>query len=176
VKIMLRPQPLGIALLAASLLIAVAARSASAQVPVVVGPSASGASQDQLELVRRSLNEGPGLKLDDRQLRFYLEIVAKLPTFAEYSKGYDFMGPAKGGNPMTHAEFLKMVTPKEMYSQAGITASDQLQFAVTNWLGKSLIKKALDQLKDARTDREALEIRERIERELTALTGAVKSK
>ncbi len=172
----LRPPPIVIALLVAGL-ISLSAGSTSAQVPVVVGPGGDGsASQDQLDLIRRSLNEGKGLKLDDRQLRFYLEIVAKLPTFAEYSRGYDFMGPAKGGNPMTHAEFLKMVTPKELYSQAGITATDQLQFALTNWLGQSLIKRALDQLKDARTDREALDIRERIERELTALTGAVKNK
>lgn len=173
---MFRHPTIGIAILVAGLL-TVPARSAHGQVPVVVGPAGEGAaSQDQLDLVRRSLNGAKGLKLDDRQLRFYLEIVAKLPTFAEYSRGYNFMGPAKGGNPMTHAEFLKMVTPKEMYSQAGITATDQLQFALTNWLGQSLIKRALDQLKDARTDREALEIRERIERELTALTGAAKNK
>lgn len=166
----------GLALLVATLLLVVSVRTASSQVPVV-NPDAAAPSGDQLEIVRRSLNQGKGLKLDDRQLRFYLEIVAKQPTFADYVKGYDFLnGPTKGGNPMSHAEFLKMVTPKEMYSQAGITATDQLQFAVTNWLGQSLIRKALDQLKDARTDREALEIRERIEKELTALTGAVKSK
>lgn len=173
---MFRPPPIAI-LLAAGLWVALPARSVSAQVPVVVGPSASTASQDQLEIVRRSLNQGQGLKLDDRQLRFYLEIIAKQPTFAEYTRGYDFLnGPTKGGNPMSHQEFLKIVTPKEMYSQAGITATDRLQFAVTNWLGQSLIRRALDQLKGAKTDREALEIRERIDRELTALTGAAKSK
>lgn len=174
---MFRPPRIRI-LLVTSLLLALPARSVLAQVPVVVGPSAStSGSPDQLEVVRRSLNQGPGLKLDDRQLRFYLEIIAKQPTFAEYSRGYDFInGPTKGGNPMSHQEFLKLVTPKEMYSQAGITATDQLQFALTNWLGQSLIRRALDQLKEARTDREALEIRERIERELTALTGGAKSK
>jgi alpha-amylase/alpha-mannosidase (GH57 family) len=77
---------------------------------------------------------------------------------------------------MSHNEFLKLVTPQEMYSSAGINAMEQLQFAFTNWLGQSLIRKAVEELKDAKTERDAQEIRERIDRELSALTGSVRGK
>ena len=131
----------------------------------------------QLSRIRQSLNQPSGLRLDERQLRFYLEIIARRPTFAEYAKGYDFInGPTKRGNPMSHQEFVQMVTPKEMYSQAGITATEQIQMAITNWIGQSLIRRALDELKDAKSEREVMAIRERIDRELEALTGAGRSR
>jgi hypothetical protein len=131
----------------------------------------------QLASIQRSLNQPSTLKLDERQIRFYLEIIARQPTFAEYSKGYDFInGPTKRGNPMSHQEFLAMVTPKEMYSSGGITATEQLQMALTNWVGQTLIRRALEELKSAKSDREVLEIRERIDRELEALTGSARGK
>jgi hypothetical protein len=127
----------------------------------------------QVDRIQRALNQPQNLKLDEQQLRFYLEIVARRPTFAEYARGYDFVnGPTRRGNPMSHQEFLSMVTPKEMQSSAGITASEQVQFALTNYVGQSLIRKALEQLKQAKDAREIQEIRDRIDRELDALTGA----
>jgi hypothetical protein len=129
-------------------------------------------SPGQIERIRRALNQEPGLKIDERQLRFYLEVVARRPTFADYAKGYDFInGPTKGGNPMSHQEFLQMVTPKEFYSTAGITPLDQIQLAFTNYVGQALIRKALDELKQAKSEREVQAIRERIDRELDALTN-----
>jgi len=127
----------------------------------------------QIARVQRALGQKSALRLDERQLRFYLEIIARQPTFAEYTRGYDFLnGPTRRGNPMTHQEFLNMVTPKEMYSSDLVPALDRLQAAFTNWIGQSLIKKALDELKDAKDAREIQEIRERINRELEALTSA----
>jgi hypothetical protein len=126
----------------------------------------------QVARIQRALDQPQGLKLDERQLRFYLEIVQRLPTFAEYSRGYDFLhGPTTGGNPMSHQEFVRMVTPKEMYSAAGITANEQVQFALTNYVGQALIRKALEELKQARDANQVQAIRERIDRELDALTG-----
>jgi hypothetical protein len=139
-----------------------------------VAPSVSPA---EVERIQRALNQPPGLKLTDQQLRFYLEIVAKQPTFADYVRGYDFInGPTKGGNPMSHDEFVKMVTPKHMYGSAGITPAEQLQFALTNYIGQSLIRKALEELKEAKDEREIQAIRDRIDRELDALTGAARSR
>jgi len=62
-----------------------------------------------------------------------------------------------------------MVTPKEMNSSGGITAMETLQFAFTNWLGQSLVKKAIEDLRNAKSEREVQEIRDRIDRELAAL-------
>lgn len=126
-----------------------------------------------LNRIRRALDMDPALRIDDSQLRFYMQILARQPTFAEFAKGYDFRyGPTRGGNPMTHSEFLAMVTPRELHSQIGIDARETLEFALTNWLGQTLVKRAFADLQKARTEREIQDIRDRIERELALLKGA----
>jgi hypothetical protein len=146
-----------------------ASEPAAARAPT----SPPAAATTDLDRIRRALSQAPALDFDAQQLRFYIEIIARKQRFSEYVKGYDFLnGPTKRGNPMTHQEFLNMVTPKEMYSSAGITATDMLQFAVTNWLGHALINKAIEDLQNAKTDREAQEIRDRITRELQALSSS----
>jgi hypothetical protein len=126
-----------------------------------------------LARIRRALDAEPVVRIDDEQLRFYIQILAKQPSFAEFVKGYDFVnGPTRRGNPMTHSEFVAMVTPKEMQSSVGITARETLEFALTNWLGQTLIKRAFEEIQQAKDEREIQEIRDRIERELAALKGA----
>jgi hypothetical protein len=151
------------------------AQSASAPPPATPGASVPVTSAE-LARIRRALGQPAVLKLDDRQLRFYLEVTGRQPmkfSAAEFFKGYDLInGPTPRGNPMSHQEFLDMVNPKELHSTAGITPAEMLQFAVTNWLGQSLLKKALDDVRNAKTEREVQEIRERIDRELAALRGA----
>jgi hypothetical protein len=123
-----------------------------------------------LDRVRKALESSPTLNLGQDKLRYYVRILAKQQTFADFLQGYDFKnGPTRRGNPMSHQEFLAMVTPKEMNSSGGITAMETLQFAFTNWLGQSLVRKALEDLRNAKSDREVQEIRDRIERELAAL-------
>jgi hypothetical protein len=149
-----------------------AAPGAPAEAPALPPPTPA-----QVARMQRALDQPQGLKLDERQLRFYLEIVQRLPTFAEYARGYDFLhGPTTGGNPMSHQEFVRMVTPREMYSSAGITANEQVQFALTNYVGQALIRKALEELKQARDANQVQAIRERIDRELDALTGVKRDK
>jgi len=133
-------------------------------------------TESQMAQIRRALGQPTVLRLDERQLRFYLEVVGRQPhkfSAAEFFKGYDLRnGPTPRGNPMSHQEFLDMVNPKELHSTAGITPAEMLQFAMTNWLGQSLLKKALNDVRNARTEKEVQEIRERIDRELAALRGA----
>jgi hypothetical protein len=137
--------------------------------PTVTVPITPG----DLARIRRALDSDPAVRIDDDQLRFYMQILVKRPSFAEFAKGYDFRhGPTRGGNPMTHNEFLAMVTPKELQSSVGITARETLEFALTNWLSQTLIKRAFEDLQKAKTEREIEDIRDRIERELSALRGA----
>jgi hypothetical protein len=163
-------------------------RVAAIAVTAVVGASTAAAqetstsappmavTESQMAQIRRALGQPTVLRLDERQLRFYLEVVGRQPqkfSAAEFFKGYDLInGPTPRGNPMSHREFLDMVNPKELHSTAGITPAEMLQFAMTNWLGQSLLKKALDDVRNARTEKEVQEIRERIDRELAALRGA----
>ena len=135
-------------------------------------PASAAQTAAELERVKALLNRAPVLKLDDQQLRFYVEVVAKQPSIADMIGSYDLMnGPTKRGAPMTHQEFLNMVTPQELYGSGGIKAHELLQFAVTNWLGQQILKRAIEDLKNARTEREVQEIRARIDRELAALRG-----
>jgi hypothetical protein len=129
-------------------------------------------TNSDLARIRQALESGPAIKIDDSQLRYYVQVLAKQRTFAEYVKGYDLRnGPTKGGNPMTHQKFLQMVTPREFYSSGGITAWEQLQFAFTNWLGQTMVKRAIEELQSAKTQSEVDEIRERIDRELALIRG-----
>jgi hypothetical protein len=133
-------------------------------------------TQADLDRIKKSLANPPILKLDDNRLKFYIQILAKQPQWSEWVKGYDFMnGPTKRGNPMSHQEFVNMVTPKEMYSTAGIRPTELLQFALTNWVGQALIKKALTDVTNARNQHELEAIRDRIDRELAALRGSALS-
>jgi len=158
-----------VALLTAALVLG-ESRLAGAQGAAPQADNDSAISAADLGRIRKALATSPTLKLDDNQLRYYVRILAQRPNFLDFMKGYDFKnGPTRGGNPMTHQEFLAMVTPKEMNSSGGITAMETLQFAFTNWLGQSLVKKAVEDLKNAKSEREVQEIRDRIERELAAL-------
>jgi len=126
-----------------------------------------------LARIRRALEAEPAVRINDEQLRFYMQILVRKPTFAEFAKGYDFKaGATRGGNPMTHNEFLAMVTPREMQSQVGITAPETLTIALTNWMAQTLVKWAFQDLQEAKDEREVQEIRDRIERELAALRVA----
>ena len=168
--------------LVAATLIAVTPATASAQAaeqsappppPAQQGPPpANPITSAAIDRIQTAVNNPSRLVIDEGKLRIYVEIVAKWPTFAEMAKGYDLKnGPTPRGNPMTHAEFLSMVTPREMYSSAGIRPTEVLQMAVVNWLGQAIIKRGLEAIRNARSDREIAEIRARIDRELAALKG-----
>lgn len=129
-----------------------------------------------IERVKERAEQLPAVKLDDHQLRFYVLVVAKEPNFVErFAKDYDFRnGPTRRGAAMTHQEFLNMVTPRELNELFGATSSSSFamfQAAITNAAGQALIKKALQEIHDARNEREIQAIRERIDRELAALLG-----
>jgi len=125
-----------------------------------------------LDRIRKGLSQEPRLKLDENQLRFYVQVLAKLPRIEDLIGDYDLMnGPTRGGNPMTHNEFLGLVTPREMYGSAGIKPAEMLQFALVNWLGQAFVKRIVNDLRNARSEREIQEIRDRIDRELAALRG-----
>jgi hypothetical protein len=47
-----------------------------------------------------------------------------------------------------------------------------LQFAMTNYLGKRLLQLGLDEIRNAKDEKEAREIRDRIERELAILKAS----
>ena len=127
---------------------------------------------ESLQRIKRALAKPPTVRIDGQQLRFYAEVVAKMPSFADFiTPGEDLKnGPVKGAG-MTHQEFVNMVTPQLVNSSAGITGLETLQFALTNWAAQSLIRKAMSEFREARSEAEVRAIRERIDKELAALRG-----
>jgi hypothetical protein len=129
--------------------------------------------QPNLDRIKKGLRQEKKLTLDEGQLRFYVQVLAKLPRIEDLIGDYDLMnGPVRGGGAaFTHNEYLGMTTPQEMYSTAGIKPAEMLQFALVNWLGQAFVKRIVQDLQNARSEREIREIREQIARELAALKG-----
>ncbi|HUL72574.1 MAG TPA: hypothetical protein VLT86_05695 [Vicinamibacterales bacterium] len=135
-------------------------------------PQASGDSSESLAHIKAALSHPPAIKLAGDRLRFYLEIYGQqTPPFWSFVGSYDLRnGPVKHST-MTGQEFLDSVRPKLLYSSAGITAPELLQFALTNIAAQALIRKAIRDIQAARTQAEVDQIRARIDRELQALKG-----
>ena len=115
---------------------------APASYPPPAAPGASAPSptpslpQSDVDRVRAGLSRSSTLNLRDDRLRYYTETdVAAPQTFATYLGDENLWDGAatKGGNPMTHQEFLNMVTPKELYGSGGIQAIGN-QYARTHHL------------------------------------------
>jgi hypothetical protein len=124
----------------------------------------------QMEKIKRALTSPDVLRRADDRLRFYMEIVARQPNFQDFIGSTDLKNGPVAGAPMTHQDFLNMVTPKQMYSQAGIKPTDLLQFALFNVAAHA----AIDKIKEMRAANEyerVQAIRAQIDKELAALRG-----
>lgn len=125
-----------------------------------------------LDKIKNALEKPPALNLDEQQLRFYVLVYAKQPLFATFMGKFDLKNGPVPRAGMTHQEFLKQVTPKELYATSGgITPMEALQAAITNMLGQEIIKRGLREIQEAKSQREIQAIRDRIDRELAALAG-----
>jgi hypothetical protein len=125
--------------------------------------------------IKLAVNTPATLKLVDQSgFRFYSETVRPAPKFSDMVGSFDlFNGPVPHSG-MTHAEFLKMSRPKEMYSSAGFTPGDVIRWGIlayTERKGWELIRYSIKQLAEAKTEAERKQIRLQIERELAALRG-----
>lgn len=139
--------------------------------PKTPAQPAASSPTNNLDTIKAALSHPPALNLAGDKMRFYLEIYGKQPQFWSFVGSYDLKnGPVKHST-MTGQEFLNMMRPKELYSSAGITAPELLQFALTNIAAQALIRNAIRDIRNAKTEAEVREIRARIDRELQALKG-----
>jgi glucose/arabinose dehydrogenase len=123
-----------------------------------------------VDKIRTDLQK-PRLNINDDRARFFLEVHAPPISFMSLVGSYDLRKGPSGGAALTTREMNQMMTPREMYSSAGITATDLLQFAATNFAAQSLIKRAAAEIRNAKNQQEINDIRARIDRELAALMG-----
>ncbi len=127
-------------------------------------------SPESLERIRDAVSRPPALRIENGQLRIYVEVIADWPNFAQANKNYDFMnGPTGKGDPMSHQEFLGMVTPRDMYSSAGVKPGEILTMAVVNYVGAWAISKGLNKLANYRKTKQMRDIQAQIDAELAAI-------
>ena len=149
------------------------ALAATAQAQATSAQPQPGSSGDQqlpvdMAKIREALRQNPQLRLDTDELRFYVSIIGRIPTFEEIVGEFDLKNGVVAGAGMTHEEYLGMVN-QDLRTSGGITALDTLQVALTSYGLISMVKKAYEEYKQAKTERERRLISERIERELRDL-------
>ncbi len=128
-----------------------------------------------LNRIKGALEKPVNVRIDDGKIRFYAETVASGgPTFKQLSVNFDLFNGGVPGAGMTHKDFLTAVTPKELYSSAGIKPVEVLQMSLVNyaagWALQS-VRKLYKELSETRDERRKDEIRKQIDRELAALRG-----
>ena len=122
-----------------------------------------------VDAIRQALNRPRPIHLDDQRLKFYLEVHPPEVSFMALVGSFDLMKGPVAGATITSRDIDRMVTPREMYGSAGITATDLLQFAATNYAAQTLIRRAAEEIRQAKNQKEIDDIRARIDRELAAL-------
>jgi len=146
-----------------------AAASGDGQVPASPGLPVS------LDRIKQGLAGESTLKLEvpprDDIPRFYVE-VRGTPTFSTFLEGFDLKNGPVPGAGMTHNEFLAMVAPKDLYSQAGFGGLDMLTSNIGFAALMYLANKAFVAMKNARSEAELQAIREQIQRELAEIERA----
>lgn len=105
-----------------------------------------------LERIQEALSRPPAIKPTTTRPVFRVEVFARKPTVADIL-GPDYLrGPVYAGG-MSHREFLDMVTPVEFRGMSMFTNGEALTIAATSLALQWALMKAVDKLKDARTER-----------------------
>ena len=104
-----------------------------------------------LERIQEAIARPAAIKTSAGRPTFRVEVIAKKPTIEDIlGVGY-LVGPTPG--PMTHQEFLNMVTPQEFRGMSAFTGGEALTVAATSIGLQWALSKAIDKLKDAKTER-----------------------
>ncbi len=104
-----------------------------------------------LERIQEAIARPAAIKTSAGRPTFRVEVIAKKPTIEDIlGEGY-LVGPTPG--PMTHQEFLTMVTPQEFRGMSAFTGGEALMVAATSIGLQWALSKAIDKLKDAKTER-----------------------
>jgi hypothetical protein len=119
---------------------------------------ANGTAEEEIELpvslarIKEGIAREPAIRAQEKRPVFRVEVIAKSPTIVDIL-GPDYLtGPAPYGG-MTHQEFLNMVTPVEYRGYSMFTNTEGLTVAATSLALKWAYLKAVDKLKEARTER-----------------------
>ena len=106
---------------------------------------------------------------------FRVEVFARKPTIEDIL-GPDYLRGPVPASGMTHREFLNMVTPEEFRGMAMFTNKEAMTIAATSLALQWALMKAVDKLKDARTQRAKDAARQEVLEAMNAIEAAKKRK
>ena len=126
-----------------------------------------------LERIHEAISRPPAIKPSTNRPVFRVEVFARNPTIEDIL-GPDYLrGPVPNAG-MTHQEFLNMVTPDEFRGMAMFTNKEAMTIAATSLVLQWAYMKAVDKLKDARTERAKEAARQEVIEAMNALEAARK--
>ena len=126
-----------------------------------------------LTKIKKAVSQPPAIKPQEKRPVFRVEIIAKRPTIIDILGPDYLIGPVPYGG-MTHQEFLAMVTPVEYRGYSMFTNAEGLTVAATSLALQWGLMKALDKLKEARTERAKDAARKEVLEAMNALEEARK--
>jgi hypothetical protein len=133
-----------------------------------IDPDALGIS---LEKIQKAVTRPAAIKLTENRQVFRVEVFGENPTIVDIL-GPDFLRGPIPNAPMTHQEFLAMVTPKDVQGYAAFSNGQGMVVAATSIALQWALQKALDKYKDARNDRAKAAATKEVQQALDALRRA----
>lgn len=133
-----------------------------------VDPDAIGISVDRIQ---KAVSKPPAIELTENRQVFRVEVFGAKPTIEDIL-GPDFLKGPVPYSPMTHQEFLNMVTPKDVQGYAAFTNGQGMVVAATSIALQWTLQKAIDKYREARTERARESARREVQEALDALRKA----
>lgn len=128
-----------------------------------------------LERIQEAVSRPPAIRTGGERPVFRVEVIERRPTIEDIL-GPDYLrGPAPASS-MSHQEFLNMVTPQEFRGMAMFTNKEAITIAATSLALQWALSKAVDKLKDARTERAKEAARREVLEAMNAIEAARKRK
>ena len=113
---------------------------------------------EQIELpvslpkIKNGISRPPAIRTDETRPVFRVEVISKNLTIFDILGPDYLIGPVPYGG-MTHQEFLNMVTPVEYRGYSMFSNMEGITVAATSLAMQWALMKAVDKLKEARTER-----------------------
>jgi hypothetical protein len=152
-----------------------AAPAATSSEPATVDTSSTDADGDlpvSIERIQRALSRPPAIKLKGDQSVFRVEVLGKRLTIEDIlGPGYLTTGPVPRA-PITHQEFLDMVTPKDYQGYAAFSNREGAAVAASSFALKWALQKAIHKYQTAHEDRAREAARKEVQDALIELEKA----
>jgi hypothetical protein len=124
-----------------------------------------------VERIQRALSRPPAIRLKGDQSVFRVEVLGKRLTIEDIL-GPDYLKGPVPRAPMTHQEFLDMVTPKDYQGYAAFSNREGVAVAASSFALKWALQKAIHKYQTAHEEREREAARKEVQDALLELEKA----